>query len=87
MPQFHLSNLVGSPHLSSTDIVELNAYHCPAGKEQNFAKVREAAVNFMETLVEECPTCADRTRALQCIREARMWANSAIALDGVEAGK
>ena len=79
----HLSNLVGSPGLNREQIQEINAYHCPAGKDVNFSAVRSAAENFMEILTKYCPPCADRTKALQHVRSARMWANSAIALDGV----
>lgn len=40
--------------------------------------LRKAAV----TIIEQAPDCADRTTALRCLREARMWANAAIALKG-----
>ncbi|HEX9429444.1 MAG TPA: hypothetical protein VF944_03630 [Candidatus Bathyarchaeia archaeon] len=40
------------------------------------AKLEEAAL----TIIENAPDCADRTTALRCLREARMWANAAINL-------
>jgi hypothetical protein len=54
-------------------------------------KPSEDQVKRMEGIAQHCetlmmrilyhvPDCADRTVALRCIREARMWANSAIVL-------
>lgn len=36
---------------------------------------------LMRTILIEAPECADRSSALRAVREARFWANSAIALD------
>ncbi|MDV2504699.1 MAG: hypothetical protein RX318_12205 [bacterium] len=46
------------------------------------AEISAAAEGFAMTLMEWAPDGLDRDKALECIREARMWANSAIALDG-----
>jgi hypothetical protein len=35
-----------------------------------------------EKVIQIVPDCADRTTALRCLREARMWANAAINLKG-----
>lgn len=34
-------------------------------------------------IIRNTPNCADRTVALRCLREARMWANAAINLKGL----
>jgi len=35
-------------------------------------------------ILNNCPECADRSVAISRVREARMWANSAIALESPE---
>ena len=35
----------------------------------------------LRTILENCPPSADRTHAVNHVRQARMWANSAIALE------
>ena len=77
----HISNLIGSSGFSYEEIAELNKYHnCPS-KEMNYQEVRDACNALMMVIVNNCPVCEDRTTALQSVRLARMWANSAIALD------
>ncbi|KKL54390.1 hypothetical protein LCGC14_2265950, partial [marine sediment metagenome] len=45
-------------------------------------EISAAASGFAIALMTYAPDGMDRDKALECIREARMWANSAIALDG-----
>jgi hypothetical protein len=41
-----------------------------------------AARNLVTAIATYAPECTDRTNAFRHAREARMWANSAIALKG-----
>jgi hypothetical protein len=43
----------------------------------------QAAKNFAEVILANCPSGADRSDAIRKIREARMTANAAIALNGL----
>lgn len=44
--------------------------------------IEEATGTLMNAILNEVPDCADRTIALRCVREAKMWANAAISLGG-----
>lgn len=58
-------------------------YHAPTPeKAVKYKGIADACYEFMGVVLENAPDCADRSAALRSIREARMWANSAIALDG-----
>jgi hypothetical protein len=62
---------------------ELFRYHPPTPQDlPKFQAVNQAAKNFAEVLRANCPRCEDFVNAMERIREARMWANSAIALQG-----
>jgi hypothetical protein len=62
---------------------ELFRYHPPTPQDlPKFQAVNQAAKNFAEVLRANCPRCEDFINAMERIREARMWANSAIALQG-----
>lgn len=50
-------------------------------KAEKYKAIADACYDFMKVIIEQAPDCADRTAALRCAREARMWANSSIALD------
>lgn len=45
-------------------------------------QVRESSIALAKTILRQVPDCADRSTALRKLREARMWANSALALGG-----
>ena len=47
--------------------------------------IADACHNLMRVILENAPDCADRSAALRCVREARMWANAAIAIDPASA--
>lgn len=47
-----------------------------------FDAIRDAAVAFAKAILDNCPQCADTSAALRLVRDARMTANAAIALDG-----
>lgn len=51
-------------------------------KAIKFAAVADASKALAAAIIDNCPECADKTHALRVLRDARMWANAAIALDG-----
>jgi alkanesulfonate monooxygenase SsuD/methylene tetrahydromethanopterin reductase-like flavin-dependent oxidoreductase (luciferase family) len=58
-------------------------YHPPNTEDQEkYKRIRAAAKALAQTIMEDCPSCADRTTALREVRAAVMWANASIALDG-----
>jgi Xaa-Pro aminopeptidase len=56
----------------------------PATPEQKeaYAAIREAGIILARAILHNAPNSADRSTALRCVREARMWANAAVALEG-----
>lgn len=72
---------------SSNKITEENLHHAvywhqpTPEKVEQYKFIADACFQFMDTVLKYAPDCADRTTALRCAREARMWANSSIALD------
>lgn len=71
--------------MSSEEIVaEFFKYHAPNETTiPKYAAINQAAKNFAEVILANCPSGADRTDAIRKIREARMTANAAIALNGL----
>lgn len=58
-------------------------YHAPSGLTlDSMNQVREASIALAKTILRQVPGCPDRSMALRKLREARMWANSALALGG-----
>lgn len=65
-------------------LAELFRYHSPNEVTiPKYAAINQAAKNFAEVILQNCPTSADRSDAIRKIREARMTANAAIALNGL----
>ncbi len=59
------------------------AYHGASEEEKlAYAKINDAAQHLAVVILDVTPACADQTTAIRCVREARMWANAAIALKG-----
>jgi hypothetical protein len=71
--------------MSSAEILhELFSYHPPTPETlPKFAAINQAAKNFAEVILQNCPASADRSDAIRKIREARMTANAAVALNGL----
>ncbi len=64
------------------DIDLLFTYHPPKGDQaERYQRITVAAKAFAEVLVDCCPVSAEFTIAIQKLQEARMTANSAIALN------
>lgn len=65
------------------DISKLFTYQPPTPESlPKFAAVATACEAACRVIVENVPSCADRTLAIQHLVDARMRANVAIALDG-----
>jgi hypothetical protein len=63
---------------------ELFSYHPPNSETlPKFQAINQAAKNFAEIILQNCPAGNDRSGAINCIRMARMTANAAIALNGL----
>lgn len=59
------------------------SYHAPTGDQSSkYAVLRNAAKEFAQIILLECPPSADRSAALRKVREAVMTANVSIALEG-----
>ena len=69
--------------LTDDQLLTMFTYQQPDNaKIARHAEISAAAMGFAMALMEWAPDCMDRDKALEHIREARMWGNSAIALDG-----
>lgn len=65
-------------------LAELFKYHSPNEVTiPKYAAINQAAKNFAEVILQNCPLSADRSDAIRKIREARMTANASIALNGL----
>lgn len=75
----------GSCLRSDADVLnDLFRYHAPNEVTiPKYAAINQAAKNFAEVILQNCPSSADRSDAIRKIREARMVANAAIALNGL----
>lgn len=63
---------------------ELFKYHPPTEITlPKFAAINQAAKNFAEVVLQNCPSSADRSAAIRLIRDARMTANASVALNGL----
>ena len=63
-------------------IEHASVYHAPTPAAiAAHAAVAQGCQDFLATILLNCPPSADRTRALNMARDARMVANSSIALE------
>lgn len=71
--------------MSSAELLhEIFSYHPPTPNTlPKFAAINQAAKNFAEVILQNVPCGEDRRVALNCIRNARMFANAGIALNGL----
>jgi hypothetical protein len=71
-----------SNRITVDNLEDVFRYHPPDAKRAaQHDKVNNAAIAFARVLLAETPECADRSAALRSVREARLWANSALALE------
>jgi hypothetical protein len=61
---------------------DMFTYHDDPAKVPKYQAINEAAKAFAKAVIANTSPCADQTSAIRKIRDARMWANAAIALDG-----
>jgi hypothetical protein len=65
------------------DLEKLFTYQAPSASDRpKFEAVAKACEAAARVIVENVPSCADRTLAIQHLVDARARANAAIALDG-----
>lgn len=69
--------------LTKEVIDNMFTYHAPEGDQpERYAKINEAAKALAVAIYENCPPCADTTHAVRQVRDAKLWANTAVALKG-----
>jgi hypothetical protein len=69
--------------VTAANVEQVFTYQKPREDQiPKFDAVRAAAVAFAKAILDNCPGCADTSAALRMVRDARMTANAAIALDG-----
>lgn len=65
-------------------VAQFFSYHAPNELTvPKYAAINQAAKNFAEVVLANCPRGADRSAAIRQIREARMTANASVALNGL----
>lgn len=63
---------------------EVFDYHAPDDlQKQQYAAIREAAIQFGKVIIDNSPKCADQQAAIRHIRMGVHAAKSAIALKGL----
>jgi hypothetical protein len=64
-------------------ITDQFTYHPPKPEDMaKFTAIREAALKFALVIAENTKECSEQYTAINKTREAVMWANAAIALEG-----
>lgn len=75
---------VSRPMTSEEIVAEFFKYHSPTETTiPKYAAINQAAKNFAEVVLANCPRGADTSAAIRLIRDARMTANAAVALNGL----
>ena len=78
------AGIQGRSYNDNEILAELFRYHAPNEMTiPKYAAINQAAKNFAEVILQNCPPCADRSGAINTIRVARMIANAAVALNGL----
>jgi hypothetical protein len=67
---------------TDAQIDDMFTYHDDPAKVGKYQAINEAAKVLFRTIRDNCPPSADQSAAFRLVREARMTANAAIALDG-----
>ena len=82
--QAGMAGQCGREKTSKEILDEFFSYHPPTPHTlPNFQAINQAAKNFAEVVLQNCPSSQDRSNVINMIRAARMWANAAIALNGL----
>ena len=61
---------------------DMFTYHDDPEKAPRYGAINEAAKAFARAIRDNTKPCADQSAAIRQVREARMTANAAVALDG-----
>lgn len=62
------------------NVTQAMTYQTPTAMQQaRYNAIRDGALKFAKIVLGNVDECADQQAALRCIREARMWANAAVA--------
>jgi hypothetical protein len=62
---------------------DLFTYHAPTPEQlPKYAAINAAAKAFAKAILDNTSSCADQSHAIRLIRDARMWGNAAVALNG-----
>jgi hypothetical protein len=65
-------------------LAELFSYHPPTPETlPKYSAINQAAKNFAEVVMQNCPPSRDFSRVIELIQDARMTANRSIALNGL----
>ena len=67
---------------TNEQIEDMFTYHNDPEKVSRYRAINQAAILLFVAIQNNCPDSADRQAAFRMVREARMTANAAIALDG-----
>ncbi len=68
--------------LTDEQIEDMFTYHDDLAKVPAYSAINEAAKAMARAIRDNCPLSADASAAIRLVRDARMTANAAIALDG-----
>ena len=66
--------------MSIAELENFFTYHAPHGNQaQRYERIRNAAKQFAQVILDSTPASADQTAAIRKVREAVYTANAAIA--------
>ena len=70
--------------ITKDNVEEICTYH-PVKPDQiaKYEAINEATKHLMKVILDNTPVCADQQSALRLCKQAKMEANSAIALGGM----
>ncbi|MGA9772338.1 MAG: hypothetical protein WBV94_25115 [Blastocatellia bacterium] len=76
-----MSNLIDPTTRKSLD--HSFTYHAPTDDQvKRLQAINDASKALAEAILLNAPESADRTTAIRLVREARMWANASVVLEG-----
>jgi hypothetical protein len=73
---------VGSPKTTEEKIADIFTFHDDPSKGPNYGAIRSTAKHFAEVICANSPSGQDQSLAILYLRQAVMFANAAIALNG-----
>lgn len=66
------------------NVSEVVRYHAPTEAQKiSHEALAQGAEDFLRLIITHCPECADTSSAIRLVREAKMTASAAIALNGL----